>query len=46
MRLLQDALEDSERTKIQYAKETLLEAIETLQTTDGYSTIRVNVDSY
>ena len=30
--------------KIQYAKETLLEAIETLQTTDGYSTIRVNVD--
>lgn len=30
--------------KIQYAKETLLEAIETLHTTDGYSSIRVNVD--
>ncbi len=30
--------------KIQYAKETLLEAIETLHTTEGYSSVRVNVD--
>ncbi|MFN7116486.1 MAG: primosomal protein N' [Saprospiraceae bacterium] len=30
--------------KITFAKETLLEAIEALQTTDGFSTIRVNVD--
>ena len=30
--------------KIRYAKDTLLEAIHALNTTEGYATIRVNVD--